>query len=69
MSINDKLKKLDEINRLAEIGGGKARIEKHHKAGKLTARERINVLLDPDSFVEIDKFIKIKIKMTYYIDQ
>ncbi len=40
----------------AELGGGKVRIEKQHQAGKLTARERIDLLLDPGSFVEIDKF-------------
>ncbi|MBF0493034.1 MAG: methylmalonyl-CoA carboxyltransferase [Deltaproteobacteria bacterium] len=41
----------------AELGGGKARIEAQHKAKKLTARERVDFLLDPGSFVELDKFV------------
>ncbi len=45
-----------ELNRLAEAGDA-ARIEKQHKAGKLTARERIAILLDKGTFVEIDKFV------------
>jgi propionyl-CoA carboxylase beta chain len=48
---------LKERSRLAELGGGSARIEKQHQAGKLTARERIDLLLDPGSFVELDKFV------------
>lgn len=47
---------LADLNALAEQGGGQERIDKQHKAGKLTARERIDILLDPGSFVEIDKF-------------
>ena len=57
MSTLDKIKKLEELNRLAELGGGEDRIEKHHKDGKKTARERLADLLDPGSFVEIDKFM------------
>ena len=41
----------------AEQGGGEERIQKQHEAGKLTARERLDLLLDRDSFVEIDKFV------------
>lgn len=48
------LKKRDE---LAELGGGADRIAKQHEAGKLTARERIEQLLDPGSFTELDKFV------------
>jgi propionyl-CoA carboxylase beta chain len=50
----------DELSRreaLAEQGGGAERISKQHAAGKLTARERINTLLDPHSFSEVDKFV------------
>ncbi len=47
---------LDALNAEAEKGGGEARIQKQHEASKLTARERIDVLLDPGSFVEVDKF-------------
>jgi propionyl-CoA carboxylase beta chain len=48
---------LKERDRLADLGGGQARIEKQHQSGKLTARERIDLLLDPGSFVELDKFV------------
>ncbi len=47
--------RLADLNRRAELGGGEDRIEKQHEAGKLTARERIDLLLDPGSFVELDK--------------
>ncbi len=57
MSIEDKLNELKEKEKLAELGGGKERIEKQHKAGKLTARERINILFDEGSFIEFDKFV------------
>src|SRR5437870_11151912 len=42
----------------AEAGGGPERREREHKAGKLTARERINLLLDDGSFEELDKFVR-----------
>lgn len=45
------------MNEEAELGGGEQRIEKQHQAGKLTARERIDILLDKGSFVELDKFV------------
>lgn len=56
--MNEKMEKLLEESANLEQGGGQARIEKQHKAGKLTARERIDLLLDKDSFIEIDKFVK-----------
>ncbi|MFL5380734.1 MAG: acyl-CoA carboxylase subunit beta [Myxococcales bacterium] len=49
----EKLAALDEQ---AELGGGEERIEKQHQEGKLTARERIDLLLDTGSFIELDKF-------------
>ncbi|MCH7707686.1 MAG: acyl-CoA carboxylase subunit beta [Myxococcales bacterium] len=57
MSIDERLKKLEEMNAKALLGGGEARIERQHAAGKLTARERVELLFDPGSFVEIDKFV------------
>ena len=57
MSIEEKLKKLEEMNERAQLGGGEARIERQHAAGKLTARERIELLFDPGTFVEIDRFV------------
>ena len=41
----------------AEQGGGAARIASQHKKGKLTARERLDLLLDEGSFVELDRFV------------
>jgi propionyl-CoA carboxylase beta chain len=57
MSIEEKIKNLEERNAAALLGGGSDRIERQHKAGRLTARERIDLLLDPGSFVEVDKFV------------
>ncbi|MFO0567887.1 MAG: acyl-CoA carboxylase subunit beta [Polyangiaceae bacterium] len=53
----DAIARLDALNEKALEGGGKARIQKQHAAGKLTARERIDLLLDPGSFVELDRFV------------
>ncbi len=51
------MQRLDELNQKALLGGGESRIKKQHEAGKLTARERIDLLLDPGSFVEMDRFV------------
>jgi len=51
-----RLRELEEKNQQALIAGGPARIEKQKMGGRLSARERIEVLLDPGSFVELDKF-------------
>src|SRR6184192_3920852 len=48
--------KLAALGAQAELGGGQERIDKQHQEGKLTARERIELLLDPGSFIELDKF-------------
>jgi propionyl-CoA carboxylase beta chain len=53
----DKLKLLQDKSRLAESGGGTARLEKQRAAGKMTARERIEFFLDEGSFEEFDKFV------------
>ena len=55
--LNDKFKEFEEKNKAAELGGGVDRIEKQHKAGRLTARERVEILLDSGTFVEQDKFM------------
>ena len=52
-----RLARLDETNARALLGGGEARIKKQHDAGKLTARERIDLLMDPGSFIELDRFV------------
>ncbi|MCK5689009.1 methylmalonyl-CoA carboxyltransferase, partial [Myxococcota bacterium] len=54
--MSEKSARLAEYNTLAEKGGGESRIQKQHDAGKLTARERVDALLDAGSFVELDKF-------------
>ncbi len=53
----NKLDLLQEKSRLAELGGGAARLEKQRAAGKMTARERIEFFLDEGSFEEFDKFV------------
>nr|WP_320022196.1 acyl-CoA carboxylase subunit beta [uncultured Draconibacterium sp.] len=57
MDLKAKYEQLDALNAQAELGGGEARIEKQHAAGKMTARERILQLLDPGTFTEIDKLM------------
>ena len=55
--MKEKIEQLKALNHKAELGGGEDRIAKQHAAGKLTARERIELLLEKGSFVEIDKFV------------
>ncbi len=56
--MRDIVAELEERRRIARLGGGERRIEAQHGRGKLTARERIDLLLDPDSFEEIDMFVE-----------
>ena len=51
------LEELDQRNLKALEGGGKERVERQHAAGKLSARERVDLLLDPGSFIEVDRFV------------
>jgi len=53
----EKIKQLESNHKEAEIGGGQARIDRQHKVGRKTARERIEDLMDKGSFVELDKFV------------
>src|SRR3989449_3613545 len=57
MSMREKLELLQQKRSESELGGGADRIETQHKKGKMTARERLDVLLDPGSFVELDRFV------------
>ena len=57
MSNLDKIRQLVEQRNEAKLGGGEKRIEKQHQKGKLTARERIEILLDEGSFEEFDMFV------------
>ena len=56
MSIEGKIAELQRRHAEAELGGGQDRIDRQHKVGKLTARERVDILLDEGTFVEFDKF-------------
>lgn len=57
MAIEEKIKKLVELRAEARLGGGAKRIEAQHGKGKLTARERVDLLLDEGSFEELDMFV------------
>ncbi|MEQ9264656.1 MAG: acyl-CoA carboxylase subunit beta [Balneolaceae bacterium] len=57
MESNGKIERLKELRAEALKGGGEDRIEKQHNKGKLTARERVDLLLDKGSFEEIDAFV------------
>jgi len=50
-------RRLDDLNARALLGGGADRIKKQHEGGKLTARERVDLLLDPGSFIEIGRLV------------
>ena len=58
MSTEEKIKQLQKLTEQAKAGGGAKRIEAQHKQGKMTARERIDALFDPDTFEELDKFVQ-----------
>lgn len=62
MNNKNKIKKLIDLRNEAKLGGGQKRIDKQHEQGKLTARERIEVLLDDGSFEELDMFVKHRCK-------
>src|SRR3954454_13853234 len=56
-ALTERMEELKRRQAAAELGGGRDRIEKQHAAGKLTARERIELLLDAGSFVEVDALV------------
>jgi len=57
MSLQDRFDDLHRRQLQAELGGGRERIQRQHEAGKKTARERIEALLDKESFTELDMFV------------
>lgn len=57
MSEKSKIKKLTDLKAQSRLGGGQARIDTQHKKGRLTARERLDLLLDKGSFREVDAFV------------
>jgi len=56
-TVQERIADLHKRQEKVTLGGGVKRIEKQHASGKLTARERINILLDPNTFVELDQFV------------
>ena len=57
MTVHDDLERLKELRRASELGGGPERLQAQHERGKLSARERLDLLLDEGSFVELDRFV------------
>ncbi len=57
MSLEEKLNQLEKMRSNARLGGGQKRIDAQHEKGKLTARERIELLVDENSFEEFDMFV------------
>src|SRR5215208_5066308 len=57
MTMRDRVASLERRAAEAELGGGTARLEAQHAKGKLSARERLDLLLDEGSFVELDRFV------------
>ncbi len=57
MSIHKQLETLERLRAESEQGGGAERVRQQHEKGKLTARERLDLLLDHGSFVELDRFV------------
>ncbi|MEE8345994.1 MAG: acyl-CoA carboxylase subunit beta [Dehalococcoidia bacterium] len=57
MSVNEKSSELHRLKELSRLGGGEKRIEAQHSRGKLTARERVNILLDDGSYEELDSLV------------
>jgi propionyl-CoA carboxylase beta chain len=58
MSLEKKIERLKKLREQAKLGGGQRRIDAQHKKGKLTARERLDLLLDEGSFEEFDTFVQ-----------
>ena len=56
MSVKENIERMRELSRQAELGGGEDRQRRQRESGRLTARERVEFLLDRGSFVELDKF-------------
>ena len=55
--MREKVRELEELRRKSQLGGGEQRVKAQHDRGKLSARERLDLLLDDGSFVELDRFV------------
>ena len=60
-TMEEYVRKLRQAKAIAALGGGEEKIAKEHEKGKLTARERIDLLLDPGSFNEFNMLVKYKL--------
>src|SRR6266576_2858569 len=73
MSMREKLELLQQKRSESEQGGGTDRIATQHQKGKMTARERLDVLLDPGSFVELDGVVtgwgRVEGRLVYVFSQ
>ena len=56
MGLKENIERMQELSRQADLGGGEDRLKRQREAGRMTARERVEFLLDRGSFVELDKF-------------
>jgi propionyl-CoA carboxylase beta chain len=56
MGLKENIERMQQLSRQAELGGGEDRLKRQREAGRMTARERVEFLLDRGSFVEMDKF-------------
>src|SRR5487761_2474270 len=56
MGLKENIERIHELSRQAEAAGGEDKLKRQRESGRLTARERVEVLLDRGSFVELDKF-------------
>ncbi|MBN2431462.1 MAG: acyl-CoA carboxylase subunit beta [Acidobacteria bacterium] len=57
-SLREKTREFEELAEAAKLGGGQEKIDKQHEKGKFTARERLEIMLDPGSFHELDMFVQ-----------
>ena len=57
MTMGERLRELGELKEKSKLGGGREKLDEQHSKGKLSARERIESLVDPGSFVELDRFV------------
>lgn len=67
--MEERIKRLSEARATAALGGGEQKIAKEHEKGKLIARERIDLLLDPGSFKEFNMLAKFPVSQPCYSEQ
>ena len=65
MNKKTKIQNLNDLKVESLLGGGQARIDAQHKKGRLTARERLDLLLDKGSFHEVDPFVVHRLSLIH----